>query len=240
MLRERTETRDMAAGFFRGLAAATRGYVGAKVEVARARNQRDRDKAQFALEGARLELIKQKQAFEQQHQQDVLASQENQAQLDREHQQKLQEITIDGQKAIAKIGVDGNIEVVTIQQEGETERAGMAEEGANTRAGMAADTAREGFASDERIATGNQQVQREGFASGERIAQGQQEGETERANIAADVQREVAQIQQEIATQGYASAESVARIEQMGKQMGFNFAGVSRCSTRTSGVVCSI
>ena len=225
MLDERTQTRDMAAGLFRGLAAAARGYVGAKVAVARATNERELQKAHFALETARTGLIKQKQDFEAQHARDTLASQERQATAQREHETKLQEVIVDGQKAIAKIGVDGQMEIMRVQQAGETERAGLAEEGANTRAGIAADTAREGMASQERIAEGDQAVQREGIESQERIAAGQQEGETTRAQMDADLQREIATIQQEIATQGYASQESVARIEAMGKNMGFNFGG---------------
>ena len=225
MLRERTETRDMAAGFFRGLAAATRGYVGAKVAVARARNQRDRDKAQMALEAARLNLIKQKQDFEAQHQQDVLASSERQAQAQRQHETQLQEVIVDGQKAIAKITADGQVEIVTIQSDTQKEIAEG--EQAVRREGIGAQEriAEGDRASRERIAEGEQAVRREGVGAQERIAEGQQAGETERAQLQADVQREIATIQQEIASQGYASQESIARIEAAAKSFGFGLDG---------------
>ena len=190
MLRERTEARDLATGLFRGLAAATRGYVNAKVNVARARSDRDRDKAQFALTAARLELVKQKQDFEAQHQQDTLASQEREAEAQREHETQLQEVVVDGQKAVAKISADGQIELMTVQQADETERAGMA-----------ADTAREGFQSQERIAEGEQSTRREGFASQERIAAGGEAGETERTQIQSGAATDIAETEADAAVQ---------------------------------------
>ncbi len=201
-------------GAMRGGAAALRGYMEAKVAVAQARNDADRQSAMSALARERNRLLQVKQN------QDFWLGQQQKESAERMHaetqQTARQQITTDHEGRIYIVDAQNNTatELKKIDQaiaKGQNQTA-------ETVAGIQAQTA-------ESVAT-TQAQSAENVAgtqaqSAESVATTQAGAVVDSAEIAAKAQQAVAEIQQEIATAGYASKERVAELEANLKSLGF-------------------
>lgn len=216
---------DFLEGAMRGGASAVRSYMQAKVNVAKARNQRELQQAQIAFNKERNALLKRQQDTDleiAQVQADTALATEQERQ---QGALKQVEVTVGGQKYIAEVN-----------DRGETTRTMQVVEGQENVAGTQADAQRDvakiGADSASDVAT----IQSEA-AQGVATTQGETQRDVAKigadastgvAKIEADAQRAVADIQRDIAEKGYASAESIALMETTAKRLGFNMAGVQQ------------
>lgn len=196
-------TANFLEGAMRGGAAALRGYMEAKVAVAQARNDSERQAAESALVRERNNLLKVKQNQDFWLGQEQIRSAERIAESQQQTEQFRILTTADGQKYI--VDAQGRNALAVAQEQGAT-----AERVAETGADAQRDVATTGAAAQKAVAQTGADAQRDVATTqaGAQVqaSQGQADASVKAAQIGADAVVDVANIESE-------AAQRVAEVE---------------------------